>query len=147
MQLIRQRLTVSILLAVSASGFAVVATELRPLSSTELHSACLAYQRSQDSVDGRCCSAYIRGFFEGSSDVVAGMPPDSGRGSFKERAIRTRLGRQALASPTYCIDSATSLQAFIGQLLEYAKLSPPRDDVEARVLLVGTLDRFHRCAD
>lgn len=137
---------VALLLLEITASWRVVADELEPYSSRDLHRLCRAYLESPEGADGRACSAFVRGFIDGSQKVVVRQDtPGSSRGSFTERAIRTRLGRTKDPVPSYCIDGVTTMGDFVRQMLEFAHANPPRTDVGASALLLGTLEQFHRC--
>ena len=121
------------------------AMDLQPLSSVDLHRACVEYLASPQGAEGTRCDAYVRGFVEGSSKVVVQAATESQRSAFRERALRTRLGWPKDPRPTYCIDSATSMQQFVSQLVEQAAVTPPLDNVDASALLVAMLQRYHTC--
>lgn len=138
---------VPFLLLVPALERELQAAELEQLTSVQLHALCQAYVRAPESEDARACAAYVRGFIEGSAEVI--VRSDSAqqlpRESFSERAWRTRLGVSKTA-PRYCLSTAVSLQELIAQLLAQAERTPPADDASASVLLYATLSRFHRCS-
>ena len=113
------------------------------VSSAQIAKQCRAYQENPDSEDGRFCAAYVRGFIDGSAIVVL-KAPDSGE-TFAQRAARTRLGRPLITQPEYCIDSSIGMTRLIEQIVAVADERPPRDDVDASVLLYATLARFHQC--
>jgi hypothetical protein len=122
------------------------AAELEPLTGVELLALCQAYVHSPERDDARACAAYVRGFIEGSDEVIvraddAQQPP---RESFSERAWRTRLGISAPA-PRYCLSAAVSLRDLVAQLLAQAGRKLPAEDVSARALLYAALSRSHRC--
>jgi hypothetical protein len=123
------------------------AAELAPLTSMELHELCLAYVHAPQSEEARACAAYVRGFIEGSDQVVLrnDATEEARRESFSERAWRTRLGT-ATPKPQYCLDESLPLRDFITQMLQQAEREPPMEDVSAEALLYGTLSRFHRCS-
>jgi hypothetical protein len=122
------------------------AAELEQLTAVELHALCQAYVHSPESADGRACVAYVRGFIEGSDEVIVRREDVQRlpRESFSERAWRTRLGISKPA-PRYCLSADVSLQELVAQLLAQAERTPPAGDVSARALLYATLSRFHRC--
>jgi hypothetical protein len=123
------------------------AAELAPLTSMELHELCLAYVHAPQSEEAYACAAYVRGFIEGSDQVVLRnhATEEVRRESFSERAWRTRLGTKT-PKPQYCLDGSLPLRDFITQMLQYAERKPPTADVSAEALLYGTLSRFHRCS-
>jgi hypothetical protein len=122
------------------------AAELEPLTSVELHALCQAYVHSPESEDARACAAYVRGFIEGSDEVIVRSEDAQHlpRESFSERAWRTRLGISR-SEPRYCLSATVSLQELIAQLLAQAERKPPAGDVSASALIYATLSRFHRC--
>jgi hypothetical protein len=122
------------------------ATELAPLTSAELGELCGVYLESPESDQGRACSAYVRGFIEGSTKVVVREDSEIRSESFSERAWRTRLGIRSLPVPEYCVEKAISLRDFVVQLLEQAEHKPPAAEESASALLYATLSRFHRCS-
>ncbi len=124
----------------------VDAAELAPLTSMELHELCLAYIRAPESEEAQACAAYVRGFLEGSEQVVLGNRDKEARPeSFSERAWRTRLGASP-PKPRYCLKERLPLREFIAQMLKQAERKPPTEDSSADALLYGTLSRFHRCS-
>jgi Rap1a immunity proteins len=133
-------------LMVAALLARVDAAELAPLTSMELHELCVAYIRAPESEEAQACAAYVRGFIEGSEQVVLRNHDEEARPeSFSERAWRTRLG----ANPPkhrYCLKERLSLRQFIAQMLKQAERKPPTEDSSADALLYGTLSRFHRCS-
>lgn len=141
----RDRLLIGIAL-LSAIPLAAGATDLAPLRAAELLERCRTYLDSPRSAGGRACAAYVRGYVAGSDQVIVREDPGGNRGeSFTKRALRTRLGRPLAREPQYCIDSGTSLRGFIEQLVAYAESQPADEDAGASALLIGTLERFHRC--
>ena len=114
------------------------------VSSAQIATQCRAYLEDPDSEDGRFCTAFVRGFIDGSPVVVLKTPPETSE-SFAERAARTRLGRPLAARPEYCIDSSIGIARLIEQIVAVADERPPREDVDAAVLLYGTFARFHKC--
>jgi hypothetical protein len=125
----------------------VGAAELAPFSSVDLHKRCLAYLESPQSDEGQQCSAYVRGFIQGSQQIVLRDEDVEQKPieSFTDRALRTRLGKPGAPRPDYCVSSTTTLREFISQMIAHAEINPPKDDVSASVLLYGTLTQFHRC--
>lgn len=122
-----------------------MADELQPLSSVALHERCLAYRDAPASEAGRSCAAYVRGFIEGSPEIVIEEVRRTEQGeSFTDRAWRTRLGR-VKDEPRYCVSADTSLADIIEQLLQHAQTKPPSEEENASALLLGTMSRFHRC--
>ena len=123
------------------------ATELTPLTSTELHELCLAFVHRPLSEDARACAAYVRGFIEGSDDVIVEGDDAQQRSqeSFSERAWRTRLGVRT-AEPLYCVSTTLPLRALVAQLLTQAERKPAAEHESASTLLYATLSRFHRCS-
>jgi hypothetical protein len=124
------------------------AVAFEQVSSAELAERCRAYLLDADSGDGRFCAAYVRGFIDGSPDVMLLASPDEAahsRESFAQRAARTRLGRPTSRRPEYCIDSSLGMTRLVEQIVAVADEHPPRDDVDAGALLRAMLVRFHRC--
>jgi hypothetical protein len=123
------------------------AGELAPLSAIELQQRCRAYLEDAQSADGRSCSAYIRGFLEGSLLVRVSDPNDGQRSreSFSERAYRTRLGIRRTQPPLYCVDSTVSLSQFVTRVLDEAAVHPPGPETSASEVLIRTLGRSYRC--
>src|SRR5690554_5766013 len=118
-------------------GAAVMADELQPLSSIDLHERCLAYRDAPDSEAGKACTAYVRGFIEGSPEIViAEVHRTEQDESFTDRAWRTRLGH-VRGEPRYCIGADTSLADIIEQLLRHAETKPPSEELSASGLLLG----------
>jgi hypothetical protein len=118
--------------------------ELAPLSSAELHHLCLGYVQFPESEEGAFCAAYVRGFIEGSSLVVLATEPTK-QETFRERALRTRLGTSSFAGPKYCVNTSVTLNDFVLQMLVQAEDKPPQEGENASELLHRTLNRFHRC--
>jgi Rap1a immunity proteins len=124
----------------------VDAAELAPLTSMELHELCLAYVHAPESEKAQACAAYVRGFIEGSEQIVLRNGDKEARPeSFSERAWRTRLGANP-PKPRYCLKARLPLREFIAQMLKQAERKPPTEDSSADALLYGTLSRFHRCS-
>jgi hypothetical protein len=123
----------------------VDAAELAPLTSMELHELCLAYIRAPESEEAQACAAYVRGFIEGSEQVVLRNNDEVRPESFSERAWRTRLGATP-QKPRYCLKARLPLREFITQMLKQAERKPPTEDSSADALLYGTLSRLHRCS-
>lgn len=118
------------------------------VSSARLAERCRAYVQDADSADGRFCAAYVRGFIDGSALVVFKTPPDGdvrSAESFGQRAARTRLGRPLTVRPEYCVDGSLGMARLVEQIVAIADERPPRDDVDATVLLYAMLARFHKC--
>ena len=133
-------------LLVTALLARVDAAELAPLTSMQLYELCLAYVRAPESEEAQACAAYIRGFIEGSEQVVLRNHNKQTRPeSFSERAWRTRLGANP-PKPRYCLKERLPLREFIAQMLKQAERKPPAEDSSADALLYGTLSRFHRCS-
>jgi hypothetical protein len=133
-------------LMVAALLARVDAAELAPLTSVELYELCLAYGRAPESEEAQACAAYVRGFIEGSEQVVLRNHDKEARPeSFSERAWRTRLGASP-PKPRYCLKARLPLREFIAQMLKQAEHNPPTEDSSADALLYGTLSRFHRCS-
>jgi hypothetical protein len=143
----RKRTVLPLLLLTPALIVRLNAAELAPLTSVELHELCLAYVRAPKSEDARACAAYVRGFIEGSDQVVirSVVAKELRRESYSERAWRTRLG-MSTPEPHYCLDKALSLRAFVTQVLMQAERKPPAKDMSASALLYATLSHFHRCS-
>lgn len=114
------------------------------VSSARIAEQCRSYLKDPDSEDGRYCAAYVRGFIDGSAIVVVQTPAGASE-SFGQRAARTRLGRPLIARPEYCIDSSIGLTRLVEQIVAVADERPPREDVDAAVLLYATFARFHKC--
>jgi hypothetical protein len=124
----------------------VCASEL--VSGAHLAERCRAFLQDAGSEDGRFCVAYVRGFIDGSSNVVWMTPPGATAGStesFGQRAARTRLGRGLIVRPKYCIDGSLGMTELVEQIVAVADERPPRDDVDAAALLYATFARFHQC--
>jgi hypothetical protein len=132
-----------------SSGFAwttLLASDLAPLSSAQLHAQCLAYAAAPTSTEGQLCSAYLRAFIEGSDrvqyDPAKEQDPDE---SFTERALRTRYGGPTAVRPQYCVNSSVTVDDLIIQLLVQADSHLPDESRAAASLIYATLNRFHRC--
>ena len=91
-------------------GLAVLAAPnvhaVEALSTEELVSHCVYYEKEPDSVDGVFCVRYIQGFIDGAvatdERVTNNVADEYDRSeSFSERAIRTRLGRRLATFETY----------------------------------------------
>jgi len=139
-----------LLLVLFAQTFAAQlhAAELgpEPITGVELLALCQVYVHSPESADGRACAAYVRGFIDGSDEVILlAQDPQQPRESFGERAWRTRLGISK-PPPRFCLSAAVSLQDFAAQLLAQASRKFPAEDGSARALLYATLGRSHRCS-
>ncbi len=75
------------------------ANAVEALSTEELLSHCVHYERDPESVDGVFCVRYIQGFIDGAvatdERVTNNVADEYDRDeTFSERAIRTRLGRR-----------------------------------------------------
>jgi hypothetical protein len=121
------------------------AGELAPLSSIDLHQECLKHAQSAESSPTSICSAYVRGFIEGSHLVELEDVSVEGE-TFTQRAFRTRIGATRAIAARYCLDSSLTLEAFILQLLVQADDQPPREGEGASSLLYATLARYHGCS-
>jgi len=76
------------------------ALAIEPLSSQQLGQLCADYQTESNSQKSIQCARYIKGFIDGAiaadSDVAKNkVAADKSMSSFKERAIRTRIGIKA----------------------------------------------------
>lgn len=75
---------------------AMTANAVEALSTEELISHCAVYEDDPDGEDGIFCVRYIQGFIDGAvvtdERVTYNVADEYERGSFSERAIRTRLG-------------------------------------------------------
>lgn len=82
------------------------ARAVEALSTEELVSHCIYYEKDPESVDGVFCVRYIQGFIDGAvatdERVTKNVADEYDRAeSFSERAIRTRLGRRLERFGTY----------------------------------------------
>jgi hypothetical protein len=119
---------------------------LGPLSGAQLAERCRVFQTAPDSKDGHSCSAYIRGFIDGSPYVLVRATQQSKPSeSFTDRAARTRLGRLHPSRPQYCIDPFLSMRDLVAQVLATADAMSAGHEADATVLLYQTLALFHRC--
>jgi hypothetical protein len=142
----RIRATATAIMLTLAMPATVGALEL--VSGAHLAERCRAFLQDAGSEDGRFCVAYVRGFIDGSANVVWKAPPDTAVGStesFGQRAARTRLGRSLIVRPKYCIDGSLGMTELVAQIVAVADEQPPRDDVDAAGLLYATFARFHKC--
>jgi hypothetical protein len=121
---------------------------LELVSGAHLAERCRGFLQDAGSEDGRFCVAYVRGFIDGSANVVWKAPADvalSSTESFGQRAARTRLGRGLIVRPKYCIDGSLGMTELVEQIVAVADERPPQEDVDAAVLLYATFARFHKC--
>ena len=86
------------------------------LPAVELVAHCRAFTEDSESVAGRQCDAYIRGFFAALSaeGILAGAAEQSSRETFAERAARTRLSVTCAPAERECAASGFS-DAKLGQ--------------------------------
>jgi hypothetical protein len=131
------------LLATALIVAAAPAKSFELTSGAHLAERCRGYLADRDGADGRFCDGYLRGFIDGSAAIA--IQDAQMTESFTQRAARTRLGRPVSAKPQYCIGTATTMQDLVEQLLAEARTSPPRDEVDASVLLYAMLNRYHAC--
>jgi hypothetical protein len=119
---------------------------LGPLYSAQLAGRCRVFQAEPDSKDGLSCSAYVRGFIDGSPHVlVLSRQQSKPSESFTDRAARTRLGRLSPSRPQYCIDASLSMRDLVAQILATADAMSAGHEVDATVLLHETFALFHKC--
>jgi Rap1a immunity proteins len=144
----RAQLHLTVLLLATTVMVPAAATDFSTLTSVELHQLCLAYVRAPESDDAQACGAYVRGFIEGSDEVMVSTHENNRTRpeSFSERAWRTRLGTGTPRRPSYCLDATLPLREFVRQVLTQAERNPPNEKVSASALMYGTLSRFHRCS-
>ncbi|HET9447923.1 MAG TPA: hypothetical protein VFO35_16785, partial [Steroidobacteraceae bacterium] len=65
-----KRAVLPLLLFAQAFAAQLHAAELEPVTGAELLALCRAYVHSPESADARACAAYVRGFIEGSDEVI-----------------------------------------------------------------------------
>jgi hypothetical protein len=139
-------LRTAVLILVLVSGWPATGRAEPWLSASELLQYCSAWRDEPHSSAGLYCPAYVRGFMDGAasktrlragSEVVAE--------SFLDRARRTRLTDRNSVRPSYCVDSASTLESLIAQVLTVGEELVIGDDLKAHELLLRTLQRFHRC--
>jgi hypothetical protein len=72
-----------------------------PHAVERLRDSCTAYVHAAEAVESVLCRAYVQGFLDGARRGYArdAAEPESGRESFRDRAVRTRLGRQRAQAP------------------------------------------------
>ena len=92
------------------------------LSTEELVSHCIYYDKDPDSVDGVFCVRYIQGFIDGAvatdKRVTNNVAQEYDRDeSFRERAIRTRVGSRLERFGTYyaefCLGEPVPLKSVV----------------------------------
>jgi hypothetical protein len=142
-----RKLLVAVCLMGVTHGTHSAGVSIGPVSGARLAERCRVFQLEPDGKDGRFCSAYVRGFVDGSPYVLirTTQHPDS-RESFTERAARTRLGRLTPLRPQYCIDTSLSMRDLVAQILATADTLNADYEADASVLLYATLARFHKCS-
>jgi hypothetical protein len=117
---------------------------LRPMTARELQNVCAQFGQPTAIADSHVCGAYVRGFIEGSSAVII-QDASPASETFSQRALRTRLEGSKRWEPRYCLDTPTTLDALILQILVQADANPPGADQTAGELIEATLDRYHKC--
>jgi hypothetical protein len=120
----------------------------QPMPSTLLVEHCREFAADPDSVNGRLCDSYVRGYLDGL--VSAGWltiatgetPPDN----FTQRASRTRLGApRSTAVPNACVPDRTSPQSLVAKLIAYADAQASVADVSSGQLIEGMLRSAYPC--
>ena len=145
--------------------FAAIAFALNPfdaraveaLSTEELVSHCVYYEREPESKDGIFCVRYIQGFIDGAvatdERVTNNVSAEYERSeTFTERAIRTRLGRRIERFPSYyaefCLGEPVPLRTVVELVVaDLADSEIAADHPSARDLVYATLRREFPCAD
>jgi hypothetical protein len=131
---------------VLSSGWPVASHAEPALSASELLQHCSAWRDEPHSSAGLYCPAYVRGFLDGAaSQARLRVASEVVAESFLERARRTRLTDRNSVRPSYCVDSASTLESLIAQVLTVGEELVIGDDLKAHELLLRTLQRFHRC--
>jgi hypothetical protein len=136
----------AVLMLVFVSGWPIEGDADQSPSASEFLRSCSAWRDGPRSSAGLYCVGYVRGFMAGAasktrlragSEVVAE--------SFLDRARRTRLTDRNSVRPSYCVDSALTLESLIAQVLTVGEELGIGEDLKAHDLLLRTLQRFHRC--
>ena len=103
------------------------ANAVEALSTEELVSHCIYYDEDPESVDGVFCVRYIQGFIDGAvatdERVTNNVADEYDREeSFRERAVRTRLGRRLETFGTYyaefCLGEPVPLKSVVELVIE-----------------------------
>lgn len=132
----------ALLAAGSFAAHAEASAQNAPLSAAELYASCLSYRDDPGGADGRACSAYVRGFLDGSR--TSGAAESSSRTeSFRERALRTRAGTRHASMARYCPDASVSLEEVVDELLARRVADP--DGMSASTAVGRSLRRFPDC--
>jgi hypothetical protein len=119
---------------------AEASAQIAPLSAAELYASCMAYR--DEPGGGSACSAYIRGFLDGSRtsrSADRGSPKES----FHERALRTRAGSRYAGLMRYCLAAPVSLDQLVDALLTRPVVDP--DGTPASTAVHLSLRRIHDC--
>jgi hypothetical protein len=122
--------------AISAPAVAQIAS----LTAAELYSACLAYREDPGTADGRACSGYVRGFLDAAAQPSEAV---SSAESFRERAVRTRIGARRASFVRYCLDESVSLEQVVDVLME--RLAADPQGTSAAAAVHGTLRHLDAC--
>jgi hypothetical protein len=138
----------AVLMFVVISSWPVACWAEPSLSASELLHYCSAWRDEPRSSTGLYCQAYVRGFMDGAaSQARLRVNSKVAAESFLDRARRTRLADRNSVRPSYCLDSVETVEKLIAQMLTVGDELTIADDLNARDLLLRTLQRFHRCRD
>ena len=114
-----------------------------PMPGEQLLAQCEAYIARPDSDVGQLCEVYVRGFLEG---VKARAKYAAEEESWGDRALRTRLGRNALARTSSCVPRTLSFDELIDKTVTYLRTNEESMSGPAGAALEATLIAHYPCA-
>jgi hypothetical protein len=118
------------------------------MPSTLLVEHCREFAPDPDSVNGRLCDSYVRGFLDGlvSAGWLTIATDEKPTDKFTQRASRTRLGfPRPAAVPNACVPERTSPQTLVTQLIAYADAQAGLADMSSGQLIEGMLRSTYPC--
>ena len=117
------------------------------LLAPDLHEHCSAYVREPGSTKGAFCHTYIQGFLDGATSIDDRVRParQVAPESWIERAQRTRLGRDRVRAPPYCIGEDEPLDQVINWIVRHGVEFAPDPSLRAHEYITLALRRFYPC--
>lgn len=130
-----------ILIAMTASA-CIQAHAAAPISAANLLKHCEAYVVQPSSDAGQLCAAYVRGFLHG---VKAREDPSDKEETWSDRALRTRLGHDALARTSYCVPAGVSVEDLISKTIDYLQVNEDASHDPASAAIEAALRAHYPC--
>jgi hypothetical protein len=127
---------------IAALMFSACVHSAAPVPGEQLLAQCEAYIARPDSDVGQLCEAYVRGFLEG---VQARAQYAVEEESWSDRAVRTRLGRNALARTSSCVPRTLSFDDLIDKAIVYLRANEQSLSQPAGAALEATLIAHYPC--